>query len=239
MLRLAVGLVLAFSAGCLPQRGHFIATPRSGDPDATASFTPAQIETLTESIVHISAYNAKHERMFRGSGVVVSQDDRPSGGAFADYTTILTAGHMMDPEVSYYMISHAGKVAKGSVWAFKGESDWMILIAEGLVGSPAPTLPRGAEYIPFGPCLAIGHPLGDIRVWVTEGRFQGATDAGFIRFTSPIIYGNSGGALVGLYRGQPVVVGITVAVAATSGLPVPHLGYAVPLDVIRKEGGKW
>lgn len=243
---LVYGLVVLIFNGCLgPPRGYYVGNPKPGDSEATASFTPGQTEVFTRSVVHISAYDGLNRRIHRGSGVVVAVESIERYPQPTIWTSfILTAGHLLNERVAYFLVTVGNpeapqRVFKALVYQ-KGESDWMLLTADGKVGVPCQTIPERTSFTPFGPCLAVGHPLGDLRVWVTEGLLQGNTDAGQMRFTSPIIFGNSGGALVGLLSGRAVLVGITVAVAVSGvGDPVAHMGYAVPLSVVRSEGGVW
>lgn len=95
--------------------------------------------------------------------------------------------------------------------------------------------------------FVVGFPQNDpVAVQVlTEGRVQG--EAGSVlsprgramRITAPIWYGNSGGGvyarrLWGKFQLVGISSAITIKEAGFQSFPVPHLGYAVPVDPINK-----
>lgn len=84
---------------------------------------------------------------------------------------------------------------------------------------------------------AVGFPLGDIlgnTQILTEGLYQGVmgSDPHLTISTSPIIYGNSGGAL---FDANGNLVGITVAgILLPNAGQINHLSLSVHLDVIKE-----
>jgi S1-C subfamily serine protease len=102
---------------------------------------------------------------------------------------------------------------------------------------PAPVSESSdADPEPYEDAVAVGHALGLPDVTVTVGNIQ-TSGNDFIRMSSPIIFGNSGGGLYVVRRGKLVLAGIVVAVFQSNGSAVYHMGIAIPLSTIRRKVG--
>jgi serine protease Do len=86
--------------------------------------------------------------------------------------------------------------------------------------------------------FVMGHPLGfDTQVFTT-GTYQGDLDPvdvpGVGLITAPITFGNSGGPVIAIENGKPVLIGIVDAIPASMQSPTYHLGLIVNLETIKE-----
>jgi S1-C subfamily serine protease len=84
----------------------------------------------------------------------------------------------------------------------------------------------------------MGHPLGFDTQVLTSGAYQGDLDKlevpGIALVTAPITFGNSGGPVIAIENGHPVLIGIVDAIPASQNSPTYHLGLVVNLETIKE-----
>ena len=199
----------------------------------------ADIGDAVAGVVQIYAVNAKDEGISRGSGVVIFRDNAGS--------LVLTARHMTegagDDSPAKWIIKKNGLVVKARCIkrGATQDEDWALLESSYPVGDAVPVLESHgfrSHVRPYEDCVAIGYALGFDTLTVTLGHIQDADpNSSVFRMSSPIIFGNSGGGLFVTDSGRLKLAGITVAVGGSGTQAVPHLGFSVSLDTIRRRGG--
>jgi len=177
--------------------------------------------------VRVLALNDMGMAVSAGSGVVISA------------TRVVTARHMISEDVVRFKvrsISGHEVLAKAVVSGTEGMADWATLECEDSIGIPVEMAPRGLVPEPLSPIVAIGYAVGLLDPTVTFGHVQ-PHGGGLYRISAPIAPGNSGGGTFLLYRGRPVLIGLTVGVYTSRGSLLTHMALVVPLDMIRDGGG--
>src|SRR5690349_20294379 len=199
----------------------------------------ADIGDAVAGVVQVYSVNAKDEGISRGSGVVIFRDNAGS--------LVLTARHMTegagDDSPAKWIIKKNGLVVKARCIkrGATQDEDWALLESSYPVGDAVPVLESHgfrSHVRPYEDCVAIGYALGFDTLTVTLGHIQDADpNSSVFRMSSPIIFGNSGGGLFVTDSGRLKLAGITVAVGGSGTQAVPHLGFSVSLDTIRRRGG--
>jgi serine protease Do len=86
--------------------------------------------------------------------------------------------------------------------------------------------------------FVMGHPLGFDTQVLTTGTYQGPVDKDEVPnldlMTAPITFGNSGGPVIAIENGKPVLIGIVDAIPASLNSPTYHLGLIVNLNTIKE-----
>lgn len=225
-------ILLVLCSGCISDY-----RPRFFGP--TGEFTPPSISddplfaTLGPCLagsVQITAVDAQLVGVSRGSGVVVASGSQAS--------LVLTARHMTEGEgISSWVVRSGNKnVSARCVARGAGPlDDWALLESIGVVGTPVPVV-SSVGAIGFDRAVAIGYPLGYQSPTVTVGHIQ-VYSPSLVRFSAPIIFGNSGGGLFVVKGGKLQLLAITVAVGASHEQAVEHMGIGVPIEQIRRQGG--
>lgn len=187
------------------------------------------IEDLTKYIVFVVSSD-RWGHGIRGSGVIVN----------AEEGLVYTARHMIEDPYVRHEVTYRTKFGAVTTTArvrIQGDLDWAVLVTDEHIQELKHGIdlyPLGPDPAPYSEVLAIGHALGFNTVTVTEGRLQ-EIGGGFVRFSAPIIFGNSGGALIVLANGKPVLLGIVFAgYAAPNGQFVTHLALAVDTRVMQR-----
>lgn len=185
---------------------------------ATAQETlPELVRRVKPSAVAVETFNAKGERIARGSGFFVASDK------------IVTNRHVIEnaSKVSVHLMNDKKLAVKG-VLAIDGEGDLALLQVDALKESLAPltverTTPQEGESV-----VVIGNPFG-LEGSVSNGIVSAVREiAGYgkiIQITAPISAGSSGSPVVNM-RGQ--VIGVATLQAEEG----QSLNFAVPAERI-------
>ena len=195
--------------------------------------TPNQFAEIVRSSVRIVEYDAKYTVIGYGSGVIISASD--------DETLILTCEHVVDGAV-YYSVTTNRNLHEYFVSVHKRSrdlnNDWAILRAPYRIGVAAPIIANDKEsHLELGQYVAsVGYGMGLENITVTDGRFQ-SYEGGYLRYSAPSIFGNSGGGVYAFVHGRLTLVGISARIMVSQYGVVTHLGFAVPIQAIRAKGG--
>lgn len=228
MRYLAILVLLAVSCAG-PYRTRFFG-PRG-------EFTPSQPELSDDPLfktlgpclagsVQIHAVDDLGMGVSKGSGVVVTPN------------RVLTARHMLEG-ASSWLVKKDGKNYKArSIMSGVGAfDDWALLELESGPLEAVPILDIGGDSnLGYCQAVAVGYSLGWGGVTVTTGHIQSQSPA-LIRFSAMVAPGNSGGGLFVIKDGRLQLVGIVVALGVSNNQMVYFMGLAVPLSVIRAQGG--
>lgn len=187
------------------------------------------LEESASCVVQVKSYD-EVGRAISGSGVVIGLG-----------STVVTASHMLEaPFNKHFVIARfqGGSVTLEAKVIRRGERlDWALLSVEVPIFPDKRSVPlyRSMKDPPrFARCLAIGYALGFDSMTLTEGRIQNI-QGGCVRFSAPIIYGNSGGALIVLANGKPALLGIVYAGCNGNGQFIEHMGLAVDVRAFERD----
>lgn len=208
-------------------KGEFTPPPSISDDPLLAT-----IGSCLAGSVQVYAIGSDGVGISRGSGVIV---DAGLGAC-----VVLTARHMTEGDGISSWVVKLGKDSKKARCIMRGAGpldDWAMLEVEGNIGKPAPVVDSGRDgNLGYLHAVAVGYPLGWNSVTVTVGHIQSYAD-GLVRFSAPIIFGNSGGGLFIVQDGKLKLYAITVAVGSSRGQAIEFMGIGVPVSLIRKQGG--
>ena len=166
-----------------------------------------------------------------GSGVIISHK--------FDHTWILTAAHVAKMGMDLTVINVdlgidcPAKLVRGGDESI---GDFATLVVPGLFGTPVGVcsdedLPVLGEYV-----IAGGFALGLPHLTITDGYSSGLR-SGLVPYSACSIFGNSGGGVFVLRKGEPVLLGLSVLLRGAHGVAVPHMALAYPVMLIRFNGG--
>ena len=190
------------------------------------------LEACLAGSVQVHSVDAQGLGVSRGSGTVVGE----SGGN----SLVLTARHMTEGDGISSWVVKLGKDNRRARCIRRGAGpldDWAVLELEGRLGKAVPLVDSGRDgNLGYMQAVAVGYPLGWSAPTVTVGHLQSFGE-GLMRFSCPIIFGNSGGGLYVLQDGKLRLYAVTVAIGVSHGQAVSHMGIGVPITSIRKQGG--
>ena len=160
-----------------------------------------------------------------GSGVVYSEDGY-----------ILTNNHVIDGARSIKVTLHDGTSLQAKLVAADSQNDIAVIKVSGKKLVPV-TLSEKKDLAVGDLAVAIGNPLGTLAGTATEGIISGlereitleGKTMKLLQISASINPGNSGGGVFDQY-GQ--LIGLVVA--KSSGSNVEGLGFAIPVDTVKK-----
>lgn len=200
-------------------------------PIGCCSYQGASAPTVDE-LNRVADSTVKIENFFqgnrsRGSGVIIASSTR--------HTRVLTAAHVVFPSDSIMVRDLSGIYHKGKRGRFSLVDDWAVVIVDTYLGEPVAL--HVGPHERYEDIYAVGYALGFDYATATEGRFQSESD-GLIRFSAPIVFGNSGGGIFARSSRGLVLSGIVSKIYITYGdSPVYHIGVAVSVDLIGDSSG--
>ncbi len=211
----------------------------SGTPNVnTEGLTPGQVYAQNvKSVVAISTQVAT-TNIF---GQVTEAASSGSGFILSENGYIVTNYHVIEDATKLTVILFDGTEYNATVIGADAANDMAVLKIETLGLRPV-TLGSSDDLIVGDQVVAIGNPLGELTSTLTVGYVSAkdrdiATDGTLINMLqtdAAINAGNSGGPLFNM-KGE--VVGITTAKysgTTSSGASIEGIGFAIPLDDVRK-----
>ncbi len=177
-----------------------------------------------------------------GPAVVSIRTDQGlgSGVIYDSSGLVLTNAHVIEGANTIQVILADGQHLDGRVLGATTGFDIAVVKVNGS-NLPTASLGTSSNLQPGQPVVAIGNPYGFERTVtagvvsavnrpVNEGQ-AGSYNQPMIQTDAAINPGNSGGPLIDL---QGNVVGINTLMAAPEGMPAQGLGFAVPVDTIKR-----
>lgn len=232
MKRIGLGslaLIGLLSAAC----GAGYAGARYAPPD------PVLADRLTEALcrkINLSSVRVNvsigQTPFGHGSGVIIGHKD---GNTF-----LLTAAHVAMAGSTITLTAPDLNLNDYPAILVRGGDDtigdFSTLVCFGLIGRPTIVADENT-YAWFGRyTIVAGFPLAWPMVRINDGYSSGIRD-GFLHYSAPSIYGNSGGGVFILVRGEPVLVGLCSKIGLARGSAVVQMGMAYPICLVRLNGG--
>lgn len=190
------------------------------------------VEKTQDSVVEIRTEAVKTGQFMQqyvsegaGSGVIISADGY-----------IVTNNHVIEGASKITVTLKDGADYQATLVGTDSQSD-VALLKINAAGLTAATLGNSSELQVGSTAVVIGNPLGELGGTVTNGiisaldrniNLDGKT-MNLMQTNAAINPGNSGG---GLFNGQGELVGVVVA--KTSATEVEGLGFAIPIDDVKK-----
>ena len=214
------GSVVVQSVERLPQNLENVPVTSINIPTVAARTQNSVVEIRTESVTN-SLFLRQFVTEGAGSGVIISEDGY-----------IVTNNHVIQDARSITVALHDGTTYQAQLVATDSKMDIGVIKidASGLT----PAILGDSDSLSVGePVVAVGNPLGQLGVTVTNG-IVSALDREIIlnnerrnllQTNAAINPGNSGG---GLFNANGELVGIVVA--KSSGEDVEGLGFAIPVN---------
>jgi len=199
----------------------------------STSYSIADIVNLTSnSVVEIATETVVNGRYIRqyvaegaGSGVIISEDGY-----------IVTNNHVIEDATKIIVKLKNGEEYEAKLVGTDVDTDVSVLKIEATDLKPA--VFGDSDMLQVGElAIAVGNPLGELGGTVTDGIISaldreidlGDTIMNLLQTNAAINPGNSGG---GLFNGRGELIGITVA--KSSGTDVEGLGFAIPINDVKK-----
>jgi len=197
------------------------------------SYTIPQIVNLTSnSVVEIATETVVNGRFIRqyvaegaGSGVIISSDGY-----------VVTNNHVIDDATKIMVKLKNGEEYEAKLIGTDSDTDVSVLKIE--ANDLQPAVFGDSDKLQVGEmAIAVGNPLGELGGTVTDGIISaldreidlGDTVMNLLQTNAAINPGNSGG---GLFNSKGELIGITVA--KSSGTDVEGLGFAIPINDVKK-----
>ncbi|MBQ9961044.1 MAG: trypsin-like peptidase domain-containing protein [Firmicutes bacterium] len=183
------------------------------------------VVAITTESVSTDSWARQYVTNGAGSGVVYSEDGY-----------ILTNNHVIDDATSIKITMHNGDTYKASLVASDPQTDVAVLKVNAKDLDPVDL--GSSDAVSVGDlAIAIGNPLGTLAGTATEGIISGLereiTLSGksmtLIQISASVNPGNSGGGVFDHYGNL-----IGLVVAKSSGSDVEGLGFAIPVDTVKK-----
>ena len=231
---------------------------------AMAGCTTYNVEVITKPAVQVddrADANELHQELAMATVLVRTDSGTGSGVVVADGSLVLTAAHVVSHlEPEYDMDGNLKRNPDGSLIpkvvpeipvVFKNlgitpflsgaevikidvEKDLAVLKLAVKWPYTSAKLAQSDPYL-YQKCWISGHPHGVTDTYITEGRVQDLWDDGFVRYSAPTTFGNSGGPVFiredGKYRLTSIVQRVHVE---GMGVAVNHLGLGALPDVVRE-----
>lgn len=183
------------------------------------------VVAITTESVSTDSWAGQYVTNGAGSGVIYSEDG-----------FILTNNHVIDDATSVKITLHNGDTHKASVIAADAQTDIAVLKIK--ADNLDPVELGSSESLSVGDlAVAIGNPLGTLAGTATDGIISGLereiTISGksmtLLQISASVNPGNSGG---GVFNAHGDLIGLVVA--KSSGSDVEGLGFAIPVDTVKK-----
>lgn len=189
-----------------------------------ANVADSVVEIRTEQMV-TSTWLQQYVSEGAGSGVVFSKDG-----------TIITNNHVIDGATNITVTMHDGTTYPATLIAKDSKTDLAVLKIE--KNDCKPVILGDSDALIVGEAaVAVGNPLGELGGTVTNGiisaldreiTLDGRTH-NLLQTNAAISPGNSGG---GLFNAKGELIGVVVA--KSSGSDVEGLGFAIPVNDVKK-----
>ncbi|MBQ7667870.1 MAG: trypsin-like peptidase domain-containing protein [Clostridia bacterium] len=201
-------------------------------PDKSTLTIPEIVNLTTNSVVEIATETVVRGSFIRnyvaegaGSGVIISEDGY-----------IVTNNHVIDDANKIMVKLKNGESYEAKLIGKDADTDIAVLKIDAK-GLKAAVLGDSDKLVVGEFALAIGNPLGELGGTVTDGIISALdreieledTVMNLLQTNAAINPGNSGG---GLFNGAGELIGITVAKSA--GNSVEGLGFAIPINDVKK-----
>ena len=182
------------------------------------------VEIATETVVN-GSFIRQYISEGAGSGVIISEDGY-----------IVTNNHVIDDATKIMVTLKNGEEYEAKLIGNDSDTDVSVLKIDATELKPA--VFGDSDALQVGElAIAVGNPLGELGGTVTDGIISaldreidlGDTVMNLLQTNAAINPGNSGG---GLFNGKGELIGITVA--KSSGSDVEGLGFAIPINDVKK-----
>ena len=183
------------------------------------------VVAITTESVSTDSWARQYVTNGAGSGVIYSEDG-----------FVLTNNHVIDGATSIKVTMHSGDTYKASLVATDAQTDIAVLKIK--ADNLDPVELGSSESLSVGDlAVAIGNPLGTLAGTATDGIVSGLereiTLSGksmtLLQISASVNPGNSGG---GVFDAHGDLIGLVVA--KSSGSDVEGLGFAIPVDTVKK-----
>jgi len=183
------------------------------------------VVAITTESVSTDSWARQYVTNGAGSGVIYSEDG-----------FVLTNNHVIDGATSIKVTMHSGDTYKASLIATDAQTDIAVLKIK--ADNLDPVELGSSESLSVGDlAVAIGNPLGTLAGTATDGIVSGLereiTLSGksmtLLQISASVNPGNSGG---GVFDAHGDLIGLVVA--KSSGSDVEGLGFAIPVDTVKK-----